>query len=70
MPTMIPMSGKAKKIKEKILGSPMNEHIAHTRDPQIREADKHRVITALMINQIMGNQNMPPDIENGGGGMM
>jgi hypothetical protein len=60
MPTMIPLSGKAKKIKEKILGSPMNEHIAHTRDPQIREADKHRVITALMLNNMMGNQQMGP----------
>jgi hypothetical protein len=67
---MIPMSGKANKIKEKILGSPMNEHIAHTRDPQIREADKQRVMTALIMNNIMGNQNMPPDMGNGGGGMM
>lgn len=59
---MIPLSGKAKKIKEQILGSPRNEHMAHSRDPRIREADKHRVMTALIINSIMGDQNnMPPN---------
>jgi hypothetical protein len=60
MPTMIPLSGKAAKIKEKILGSPRNEHYAHTRDPQIREADKQHVLTSLVLNHMMGNQPMNP----------
>jgi hypothetical protein len=62
---MIPLSGKATKIKEKIMGSPMNEHIAHTRDPQIRDADRHRVATALILNQMMGNENMNPQNDMG-----
>lgn len=64
MPTMIPLSGKAKKIKEQILGSPPNEHFAYSRDPRIREADKQRVITALIVHNMM-NQNMPNQNDQG-----
>ncbi len=57
---MIPLSGKAKKIKEEILGSPPNEHLAYSRDPRIRDSDKRRVLTALLVNDMMNaNQNMP-----------
>ena len=62
MPTMIPLSGKAKKIKEEIMGSPRNEHYAYTRDPRIRDADKQRVLLALLSNSMMANnQNMNPN---------
>jgi len=61
---MIPLSGKAKKIKEEILGSPRNEHMAYTRDPRIREADKQRVALALLTNSLM-NQNPMPQSQEG-----
>ena len=63
MPTMIRESGKAKKIHERIMGSPRNEHKAYSRDPQIRDADKQRVMLALMNNMSNGgnNENMPQD---------
>jgi hypothetical protein len=64
MPVMVPLSGKARKIKEQILGSPRNEHKAHSQDPRIRETDRQRVIAALLTNIInqgqmpQGNQGM------------
>lgn len=61
---MIPLSGKAKKIKEKIMGSPRNEHYAYTRDPQIRKADKQRVLNALVTNAMM-DPNMMPQNDQG-----
>jgi len=61
---MIPLSGKAKKIKEEILGSPQNEHMAYTRDPRIREADRQRVVMALLTNSLM-NQNPMPQSQEG-----
>ncbi len=65
MPTMIRGSSKAVKIHERIMGSPRNEHIAYSRDPQIREADRQRVLLALMNNIQNPNDmnNMPPDTQ-------
>jgi hypothetical protein len=58
---MIPVSGKAKKIKEQILGSPPNEHYAYSRDPRIREADKQRVLMALITNSMNNQGQVPPN---------
>lgn len=70
MPAMIPLSGKARKIKEQILGSPRNEHKAYSRDPQIREADKQRVIMNLLTNMVMNQNQMPPNNQGQQEGMM
>lgn len=60
---MIPLSGKARKIKEEILGSPQNEHFAYSKDPRIRDADKQRVAMTLLTNAVMNQQQMPPSQE-------
>ncbi len=65
MPTMVPSSGKAQKIKEQILGSPPNEHIAYSRDPRIRESDKQRVLMALLTNVMANNQGQVPQDNQG-----
>jgi hypothetical protein len=58
MPTMVPVkNGKAAKIREQLLGSPRNEHDVHTKDPRIRQADKQRVLQALLGQ--MPQQQMP-----------
>lgn len=65
MPSMIRGSGKAKKIHERIMGSPRNEHMAHNKDPQIRETDKQRVLLALMTHVINQGQNGNPNQDMG-----
>ena len=73
MPTMVPTRhGKAAKIRQELLGSPRNEQHAHTKDPRIREADKRRVLQALLgqmpqQNQMPEQNMMPPDMGPMGG---
>lgn len=65
MPSMIRGSGKAKKIHERIMGSPRNEHKAYDKDPKIREADKQRVLLALMTHAMNEEQNGPANQDMG-----
>lgn len=55
---MIPLSGKAKKIREQILGTPPNEHLAYSRDPRIRDSDIKRVTMDLMSNSVVQAMNV------------
>jgi hypothetical protein len=62
---MVRGSGKAKKIHERIMGSPRNEHLAHDKDPRIRESDKARVMLALMTHVMNQGQNGPQNQDMG-----